>query len=449
MALDMTGGSPAKGIIRFALPLMFSMLLQQLYTFCDSLIVGRFLGAVALTATGSAGGLHWFAQNLLGCAVNGFGVALSQRFGTRDREGYRAHLAGATVLALGISLAVCVLGTFLPGPALAVLDTPGELLPDATAYLKVLWLGFWVTALMNISSGALLSMGDSRTPLISLAISSAVNILLDILVLAFTPLGVVGAALATLVAQLCAAAWNLRALLRNGWCIPERRHFRLRWSVLRELLRLGVPQMVASIVINIGGLFVQKIINGYGVLFVMGLSAAQRYFSMLNIVGYGLEVALGTYVGQNWGAGQLKRIRQGTRAAVLMGLGTSLLTGAAAILGAELLIRFLLPDAPEEAIRLGTFAFRVLGGFLWGLYMLCEFRAALQGMGNAIFPMLSGVSELICRLGAVLLLPKVMGQEGLFFTDPGAWIFTMLLMVWGYRRHLRRQERMMNKDVKP
>ena len=132
-----------------------------------------------------------------------------------------------------------------------------------------------------------------------------------------------------------------------------------------------------------------------------------------------------------------------------MGLGTSLITGAIAILGAEYLIRFLLPDAPEEAIRLGTFAFRVLGAFLWGLYMLCEFRAALQGMGNAIFPMLSGVSELICRLGAVLLLPKVMGQEGLFFTDPGAWIFTMLLMVWGYRRHLRRQERMMNKDVKP
>ena len=441
MTLDMTSGSPMKRIVRFALPLMFSMLLQQLYTFCDSLIVGRFLGAVALTATGAAGGLHWFVQNLLGCAVNGFSVALSQRFGARDRESYRAHFAGALVLALGISLCVCILGTFLPGPALALLDTPEELMPEATAYLKVLWLGFWVTALMNSFSTALLSMGDSRTPLISLAISSAVNILLDILVLAFTPLGVAGAALATVIAQGCAAAWNFRALKRNGWCIPQRRHFRLRWAVIRELLRLGVPQMVASVVINIGGLAVQKIINGYGVLFVMGLSAAQRYFSMLNIVGYGLEVALGTYVGQNWGAGDLGRIRRGVRAAVLMGLCTSLITGAVAILGAEMLIRLLLPDAPEEAIRLGTYAFRVLGGFLWGLYMLCEFRAAIQGMGNALYPMLSGVSELVCRLAAVLLLPKLMGQEGLFFTDPGAWIFTMLLMVYGYGRIVRREEK--------
>ena len=108
MTLDMTSGSPGRKIIRFALPLMFSMLLQQLYTFCDSLIVGRFLGAVALTATGAAGGLHWFAQNLLGCAVNGFSVALSQRFGARDRESYRAHFAGAMVLA---RIARLVIGT--------------------------------------------------------------------------------------------------------------------------------------------------------------------------------------------------------------------------------------------------------------------------------------------------------------------------------------------------
>ena len=441
MTLDMTVGSPAKKIIRFALPLMFSMLLQQLYSFCDSLIVGRFLGAVALTATGSAGSLHWFVYNLLGCAVNGFSVALSQRFGARDREGYRSHFAGAMVLALGIGMFVCILGTFLPGPALALLDTPEELLPEATAYLKVLWLGFCITALMNSFSTALLSTGDSRTPLISLVISSVVNILLDILILAFTPLGVAGAALATLIAQGCAAAWNFRALKRSGWCIPERRHFRLRWNVIRELLRLGVPQMVGSVIINVGGLVVQKIINGYGVLFVMGLTAAQRYFSMLNIVGYGLEVGLGTYVGQNWGAGDLDRIRRGTRAAILMGLCTSLTVGTLAILGAEPLIRFLLPDAPEEAIRLGTFAFRVLCSFLWGLYMLCEFRAAIQGMGNAMYPMLAGVSEFICRLTAVLLLPKLLGQEGLFFTDPGAWVLTMLLMVYGYRKILRREEK--------
>ena len=439
MTLDMTGGPPGRKIIRFALPLMFSMLLQQLYTFCDSLIVGRFLGAVALTATGAAGGLHWFAQNLLGCAVNGFSVALSQRFGARDRESYRSHFAGALVLAMDIGLTVCVLGTFLPGPALALLDTPQELMRSATAYLKVLWLGFWITALMNSFSTALLSMGDSRTPLISLAISSAVNIVLDILVLAFTPLGVVGAALATLAAQLCAALWNLRALRRNGWCIPERRHFRLRWSVIRELLRLGVPQMVASIVINIGGLFVQKIINGYGVLFVMGLSAAQRYFSMLNIVGYGLECAVATYVGQNWGAGRPDRIRQGTRFAVTMGFLTSAATGAIVCLLAEPMIRFLLTDSSAETIRIGVEALRVLAMFLPGLYLLCEFRAAIQGMGNVVYPMLSGFSELIMRVAAALVLSMAFGRQGIYFVDASAWVPTMALMMVGYVSVLRKR----------
>ena len=359
MTLDMTSGSPTKKILRFALPLMFSMLLQQLYTFCDSLIVGRFLGSVALTATGAAGNLNWFPQNLLACAINGFAVALSQRFGAKDREGFRSFFAGTLILGVGLGLVICTLGTFFPETALAFLDTPSELLKQAATYLRVLWLGFGITALMNAFSAALLSMGDSRTPLVSLAVSSVVNIVLDILILAFTPLGVAGAALATVLAQLCAALWSLRSLLKNGWAIPEKRHFRLRWNVAKELLRLGVPQMLSSAVINSGDLLVQSIINGCGVIFVMGMTAARRYFSMLNVVGYGLEVALVTYVGQNWGAGNLGRIKMGTRAATAMGLVTSLLTGLAACLAAEHLIVFLLPDAPREAIQIGVRSFRI------------------------------------------------------------------------------------------
>lgn len=440
MTLDMTHGAPGRRILRFALPLMFSMLLQQLYTFCDSLIVGRFLGSVALTATGAAGNLNWFPQNLLACAINGFAVALSQRFGAKDREGFRSFFAGTLILGVGLGLVICALGTFFPETALALLDTPPELLKQAASYLRVLWLGFGITALMNSFSSALLAMGDSRTPLVSLAVSSVVNIVLDILILAFTPLGVAGAALATVLAQLCAALWSLRVLLKNGDYFPERRHFRLHIPVAKELLRLGVPQMVSSAVINSGDLLVQSVINGCGVLFVMGMTAARRYFSMLNVVGYGLEVALVTYVGQNWGAGNLDRIQKGTRAATAMGLVTSLLTGLAACLAAEPLIVFLLPDAPREAIQIGVRSFRILGGFLFGLYLLCELRAAIQGMGNVKLPMLAGFSELVCRVSAALVLPGFFGQEGLFFIDPIAWIVTMLLMLWGYRRLLRRQK---------
>ena len=291
---------------------------------------------------------------------------------------------------------------------------------------------------MNLFSTALISMGDSQTPLVALAISSAVNIVLDVVFLAWFRMGIGGATLATVIAQVCAGAWNLRALIRKGNALPRWHHFRLRFPVMKELLRLSLPQMLSSAVINSGGLAVQGIVNGFGVLFVTGMNAASRYFSMLNIVGYGLECSVATYVGQNWGAGRLDRIRQGTRFAVTMGFVTSAATGLLVGLGAEPLIRFLLAESSGETIRIGVQALRVLAIFLPGLYLLCEFRAALQGMGNVIYPMLSGFSELIMRLTAVLVLPKLLGREGLYFTDACAWIPTMLLMVFGYTTMLRR-----------
>lgn len=439
--LDMTQGKPSGLLLRFAFPMMLSMLLQQCYSMCDSLLVGRFLGDIALTATGSAGNLSWIAQNLVCCAIYGYGVALSQRFGAKDEAGYQRFLAGALVLSIFWGLLVTILGTTCAEVFLKQLGTPDELLRDASEYLRTLWGGFLALALMNLFSTALTSMGDSKTPLVALAISSAVNIVLDVVFLAWLHMGIGGAALATVIAQITAALWNFRALVRRGNALPRRQHFRLRWKEVRELLRLSLPQMLSSIVINSGDLLVQSIINGYGVVFVMGVNAARRYFSMLNIVGYGLECAVATYVGQNWGAGKKDRIRTGTRFAVTLGFAASAATGALVCLGAEPLIRFLLTDSSGETIRVGVEALRMLAAFLPGLYLLCEFRAAIQGMGNVVYPMLSGFSELIMRVGAVFILPALLGRTGMYFVDPCAWVPTMLLMVAGYRSVLFRRKK--------
>ena len=439
--LDMTEGKPSRLLLKFAFPMMLSMLLQQCYNLCDSLLVGRFLGDLALTATGSAGNFGWIAQNLVCCAIYGYGVALSQRFGAKDMDGYRRFLAGALVLTVFWGLLVTVVGMSCAETFLRLLKTPEELVGDAAEYLRVLWAGFLALALMNLASTALISMGDSKTPLVALAISSAVNIVLDVVFLAWLNMGIGGAALATVIAQVSAAVWNVRALVRRGNALPGWQHFRLRWDTMKELLRLSLPQMLSSIVINSGDLVVQSIVNGFGVTFVMGINASRRYFSMLNIVGYGLECAVATYVGQNWGAGRPDRIRQGTRFAVTMGFLTSAATGAIVCLLAEPMIRFLLTDSSAETIRIGVEALRVLAMFLPGLYLLCEFRAAIQGMGNVVYPMLSGFSELAMRVTAVFLLPAILGRAGLYFMDPAAWVPTMLLMVAGYRSTLQKRKR--------
>jgi len=436
--LDMTTGRPSSLLLKFAFPMMLSMLLQQCYNLCDSLLVGRFLGDVALTATGSAGNFSWIAQNLVCCAIYGYGVALSQQFGARDMDGYRRFLAGALVLTLFWGLLVTVVGTIHAETFLRLLKTPEQLVGAAAEYLRVLWVGFLALALMNLFSTALMSMGDSRTPLVALAISSVVNILLDAVFLAWFHMGIGGAALATVIAQVFAAAWNLRALVLRGNALPRRHHFRLRLPVMKELLRLSLPQMLSSVVINSGDLLVQSIINGFGMAFVMGINAARRYFSMLNIVGYGLECAVGTYAGQNWGAQKPDRIRQGTRFAVTLGFVSSAMTGILVCLFAEPLIRFLLKDSSGDIIRVGVEALRVLAIFLPGLYLLCEFRAAIQGMGNVVYPMLSGFSELTMRILASLLLPLLVGRRGLYYVDAAAWIPTMLLMMIGYKATLKK-----------
>lgn len=432
MTLDMTRGKPSGLLLRFAFPLMLSSLLQQCYNLCDSLIVGRFLGAVALTATGSAGNLHWFPLNFICTAIYAYGVALSQRFGARDEEGFRRFFAGSLVLACILGLTVTVLGNFFMEPLLLLLKTPQELMADTSAYLRVIWLCFLVTSMMNLGSTALMSMGDSRTPLVSLAISSVANIVLDVVFLAWLPMGIAGAAWATVLAQVLAAVWNFRELRHKGFALPKLSHFRLRWVEMKELLRLSLPQMLSSAVINSGDLLVQTAINSFGIVFVMGMNAARRYFNLLNVVGYGLEGAVATYVGQNWGAGDGSRIRSGVRFATCMGFVSAALIGLAACVLAEPMIRFLLPGESEEVIRVGIEIMRVQSVFLPSLYLLCEFRASIQAMGNVVYPMLSGFSELIMRVAATLLLPLAFGREGLYFTDAAAWVPTMALMILGY-----------------
>lgn len=441
MTLDMTRGRPVGLLLRFAFPLMLSSLLQQLYTLCDSLIVGRLLGTIAFTATGSAAYLNWFPLSMLQGAIQGFGVTLSQQFGARDRVSFHRFFAATIVLSLLIGLLFSFFGVAFAGTLLQKVNTPVQLQEDALRYIRVLWMGLLVTALLNVATTALLAIGDSRTPLVALALSSVVNIVLDLALIAWLDMGVEGAALATILAQLTAAAWSAMGLLRVRELLPGREDFRLKWATVKELLRLGFPRLLSSGVIASGELVVQSAINACGVVFVTGMTAARRYFNLTNVIGYGLEGALATYVGQNYGAGEKSRIIKGTRSATTMGFGAAVLTGMAVFVMAESMIRFFVPDATAETIRVGMDALRIQAAFLFGLYLLCEYRAAIQGMGNAMIPMITGFQELALRIGATLMLPRFLGQEGLYFTDAVAWVPTMLVLVVSYhvlkRKNLR------------
>ena len=433
MTLDMTRGTPWKRMLRFALLLMLSALLQQLYTMCDSMIVGRLLGTEAFAAIGSASNLNWFPLSMISGATIGFGVALAQRFGSKDDEGLRCHFASSIVLSMLLGFILTVIGSLNVKPFLHLLRTPAELMPYANRYLRVLWAGLFVTAALNILTCALRAVGDSHTPFAALVVSTIINIILDFLLIQYLHMGVEGAAAATVLSQVVAVIWCLHAIICKASIFPQRRQWKPQKAIVKELLRLGIPHLLCQGVTASGELWIQSAINAYGALYVTGVTAARRHFNLLYVVGNGLEGALATFAGQNWGANQKKRIVHGTRTAVAMGISSSVVIAAFVCLFAEPLIRFYLPNSAIETIRIGTAALRVEAVFLPTLYLLCEYRAAIQGMGNAILPMLSGFLELLMRLLCAWLLPVVAGRSGLYFTDGLTWLVTMLMLLICYQ----------------
>ena len=436
MGFDMTRGRPAPLLVRFALPLILSSMVQQLYTLCDSVIVGRLLGEHAFAAVGAAAFLHGIPLSILLGGTQGFGVAMGQRFGAKDAEGLTRFFSAAGVLSLGLGLGLSLLGLLLLRPLLVLMKTPDALLARSAGYLRVLWVGLPVTALMNLAASGLRAVGDSRTPLQGLLLSSILNIGLDVLLVAVLPLGVVGTALATVVSQLAAGLLFLGALRRAG---VLGRPGRPGWTETRELLRLGVPPMLSFGVNAASGGLYQRAINGFGVAVITGMSASYRYFDLLNVVGYGMEGAVSVFSAQNTGAGDFPRIRQGTRWALLLGGGATVAINLIAMIFAPHLIQLFLGGASAQAIQVGAASLRVRSAFVAAMYLLCAWRAAIGGMGNAVIPMISGFLELGLKTAAVLTLPRLLGLPGLYLMDAAAWIPVALFLGVCYHRILRQK----------
>ena len=432
MSMDMTKGKPIRLLITFALPLILSFIFQQLYTLCDSIIVGQLLGEKAFAATSSSAYLDWFPLSMIIGLTRGFGVLLAQRYGAGDSKGFRRALSMSIMLAAALAVFLTVLGVCFLQPFLRVLKTPPELFDYTASYLRVLWLGLIVTALQNMFDTALRALGDSRTPLFSLILSTILNIALDYLFMAGFRMGVESAALATVLSRVASITFSLWRLRRISFAFPAKPDFKPHAATIRSLLRLGIPPLLSFSVVATGELAVQTALNLCGVAFVTGVTAAKRYYSLMNIIGSSLEGSIATFVGQNTGAGQMRRVFDGTRTAVWMSIVTSIITTALVALFSRQLILLFLPQGSAEVLRIGIDALRAQAILLPGLYLLCLYRAAIQGMGNTIIPMLSGFLELALRFACIWALPLLWGREGLYFINAVTWAVLAIMLTTAY-----------------
>lgn len=422
---SMTLGSPSKLILTFALPLMVGNVFQQLYTVVDTMVVGKFLGVDALAALGAADWMNWMMLSVVQGFTQGFAILMAREFGAGEYDRLRDVIGNSAVLSAIFSLLLTGLGQAVARPVLLLLQTPEGILPDTLLYLRIMFLGTPIVMAYNLLACILRSLGDGRTPLEAMAVASITNIVLDLIFVMGFHWGIGGAAAATLIAQAVSGLFCLYHVSKLDLLRLTRSNLRLRAREVPQLLALGFPMAFQNCIISIGGMIVQSVVNRSGVLFIAGFTATNKLYGVLEIAATSYGYAMITYIGQNLGARKYRRIRQGMRAGLLIALATSVVIAAAMLLFGRAILGCFISGTPQEVEQAMSVAYlylAIMSVTLPVLYALHVARAAIQGMGNTTLPMVSGVVEFIMRTATALYLPLRVGEIGIFFAEPAAWL---------------------------
>ncbi len=432
---NMTEGSPIKLLLAVAFPLMLGNVFQQLYTVVDAQVVGVVEGVSALAALGSSDWFLWLFTGMVQGFAQGFSIPMAQAFGANDVNALKKSVGNAATLTLIVGVLSGLVGILLIAPMQQLLAMPEAIRPISTRYLTIVFAGLPIFMAYNMLGGVLRSLGDGKTPLLAMVVASLVNIGLDLLFVVVFRMGVAGAAVATVIAQLISCLFCLTRLKHLPMVHPRKADFRLTRNTAGRQLKLGVPMAAQNVIIAVGGMFVQSIVNDMGVAFIAGYTATNKLYGVLEIAAVSYGYAISTYAGQNLGAGKPDRIRKGVFSAMVAGILTAgLIGGAMFLFGHHIVGSFLSGEPTEvaEALKVAVEFLHIMAGCLPILYLLYVYRAAQQGMGNTMAPMISGFVELAMRLGAAILLPGLIGYQGLFWAEVLAWLGADLLLIPTY-----------------
>ncbi len=429
----MTEGSVWRHIVRFAMPVFWGNLFQQLYNVVDSLVVGNFLGSDALAAVGSSGSLIFLLVGLFSGIFTGASVVISRYFGAHDEGNMRVAIHTTVAFGLAAGVVLSVAGVFLTPAILRWMGTPESVLPNSIVYFRIYFSGVIFVVLYNTATGIFQAVGDSRHPLYYLIVSSSLNVVLDLLFVAGLGMGVDGAALATVLSQAASAVLGLRRLMNTtGAYRVWPRKVRFNLPMLRQVLTMGIPSGIQNSIIAIANVVVQSSINLYGAMAVAGCGAYSKIegFGFLPISSFAL--ALATFIGQNLGAKEYERARRGARFGVLASLLLSELIGGAIYLLAPALISLFNGD--PQVVAYGALQARTVTLFYFLLAFSHCIAGVMRGAGRAVVPM---VVMLVCwcviRVAYITLVARDSGNiQMIFWAYPMTWTLSSIAFLIYY-----------------
>lgn len=432
---SMTDGKPVSLILTFALPLMAGNVFQQFYTVVDTMVVGKYLGVNALAAIGASDWLNWMMLGIVQGFTQGFAILMAQEFGAKRQDRLRTVIGNSALLSLFSSLFLVLAGQFAARPVLELLQTPETIIDGSLIYLRIMFAGIPVVMAYNLLACILRSLGDGKTPLQAMFVASVANVVLDLIFVIMFQWGIPGAAAATVIAQLVSGLYCLYHIRKIDFLTMQVADFKLRGTLCGKLMLLGCPMAFQNCIIAVGGMIVQFVVNGFGVLFIAGFTATNKLYGILEIAATSYGYSMITYAGQNLGAGKIERIRRGLRAASAIAVITSLVIAAIMLIFGRFILGCFISGTPEEVEQTMSVAYlylAIMSICLPVLYILHVVRSTIQGMGNTMLPMLSGIMEFAMRTLTALLLPLWIGEIGIFFAETAAWIGADIILIISY-----------------
>ena len=440
---DMTTGSPFRLILGFAVPMLMGLLFQQFYSMVDTIIVGKYLGVSALASVGSTSSINFMIIGFCTGVCSGFSIPVAQRFGAGDHHGLRCFVANAGWLSAIFSAVMTVIVCFLCMDILRWMDTPDDIIQGAYDYIFIIFAGIPVTYLYNILAGIIRSLGDSRTPVYFLLLSSVINIFLDLFTILVMGMGVEGAAYATVISQAISGVLCF-LYMRSHFPIlrmtREERKFNLRMAKI--LCGIGVPMGLQYSITAIGSVILQTAVNGLGSLYVAAISAGNKLTLFFTCPFDALGATMATWAGQNVGAGKIDRVKEGVKYALLIGCVYAVAAFVILTLFSKYLALLFL-DA-DEVSTIGNVSLFLFGNSLFyiALVFVNVVRFSIQGMGFSTFAILAGVFEMFARTFAGICLVPIFGYPAACFASPMAWIAADIFLVPAFLHCIKKLKKM-------
>ena len=390
MTNDMTTGNPVKLILLFSIPLLIGNIFQQFYSMVDTIIVGRFVGVEALAAVGTTSSMVFLVNGFVMGLTSGFAVLISQKYGAKDEAGVKKAVASSITLSIIATIIVTFISVISAKPLLALMNTPSNIMKDASTYIIILYAGNVAIIFYNMMAAILRALGDSKTPLYFLIVSSVLNIILDLVLIINFKMGVAGAAYATVISQgvsalLCVIyTYKKYKILRL-----KKEDFKVKKKYYRKHLKVGIPMALQFSITAIGIMTVQSAINIFGSTVIASYAAASKVLQLVMQPATTLGVTMATYCGQNIGAKRYDRIKLGVKKCVQISIITSLISAMVLIFLGKYFVMIFVSNPDAEILSYAQQVLNISAIFFIPLGLIFVYRNALQGIGDSFIPMMA------------------------------------------------------------